>query len=63
MFPPLLGWDLPDSDKGKILMTLAFWLIFGCGLLAIGYGIYASRAVLAADAGNARMREISQPKF
>ena len=59
MFPPLLGWDLPDSDKGKILMTPAFWLIFGCGLLAIGYGIYASRAVLAADAGNARMREIS----
>ena len=40
-------------------MTFAFWLIFGCGLLAIGYGIYASREVLAADAGNDRMREIS----
>jgi len=40
-------------------MTFDFLLIFGCGLLALGYGIYASRAVLAADAGNDRMREIS----
>jgi K(+)-stimulated pyrophosphate-energized sodium pump len=40
-------------------MTTAFWLIFGCGLLAILYGIYASRAVLSADAGSERMREIA----
>ncbi|MDX1482864.1 MAG: sodium-translocating pyrophosphatase [Alphaproteobacteria bacterium] len=40
-------------------MTSAFWLIFACGLLAIGYGIYASRAVLSADAGSERMREIA----
>ncbi len=40
-------------------MTFDFLLIFGCGLLALGYGIYASCAVLAADAGNDRMREIS----
>ena len=30
-----------------------------CGLLALGYGIWASRSVIAADAGNARMREIA----
>ncbi len=40
-------------------MTIAYWLIFGCGLLAILYGIYAARVVLAADAGNDRMREIA----
>jgi K(+)-stimulated pyrophosphate-energized sodium pump len=48
-----------ETDKGKILMTSAYWLIFGCGILAILYGIYASRVVLAADAGNDRMREIA----
>jgi len=30
-----------------------------CGLLALGYGIYASRAVLSASAGSQRMQEIS----
>jgi K(+)-stimulated pyrophosphate-energized sodium pump len=39
-------------------MTLAYWLIFGCGLLAIIYGIYTSYEVLKADAGSERMREI-----
>ena len=48
-----------DRNEGKILMAFDLLLIFGCGLLALGYGIYASRAVLAADAGNDRMREIS----
>jgi K(+)-stimulated pyrophosphate-energized sodium pump len=40
-------------------MTSAYWVVFGGGLLAILYGIYASRAVLAADAGSDRMREIA----
>ena len=40
-------------------MTSAYWVVFGGGLLAILYGIYASRAVLAADAGSERMREIA----
>ena len=40
-------------------MTSAYLLIFGCGILAILYGIYASRVVLAADAGNDRMKEIA----
>ncbi|HEX9809572.1 MAG TPA: sodium-translocating pyrophosphatase [Alphaproteobacteria bacterium] len=40
-------------------MTSAYWLVFGCGLLAILYGVYASRSVLAADSGTDRMREIA----
>lgn len=35
------------------------WLIVGCGLLAIVYGIWATRSVLAADAGNKKMQEIA----
>ncbi len=35
------------------------WMIVGCGVLAIVYGIWAIRSVLAADAGNARMQEIA----
>jgi K(+)-stimulated pyrophosphate-energized sodium pump len=35
------------------------WVIVGCGLLAIVYGIWATKSVLSADAGSARMQEIS----
>ncbi len=35
------------------------WMIVGCGVLAILYGIWATRSVLAADAGTAKMQEIS----
>ena len=35
------------------------WLIVGCGVLAIVYGIWATLSVLSADQGNARMQEIS----
>jgi K(+)-stimulated pyrophosphate-energized sodium pump len=40
-------------------MTTAYWVVFGGGLLAILYGIYASRSVLSADAGSERMQEIA----
>ncbi len=40
-------------------MDLALWLIVLCGALSIVYGIITTRALLAADAGNARMQEIS----
>src|SRR3569832_1345008 len=35
------------------------WLIVGCGVLAIVYGIWATLSVLGADQGNARMQEIA----
>ncbi|MEZ5839910.1 MAG: sodium-translocating pyrophosphatase [Hyphomicrobiales bacterium] len=35
------------------------WVIIACGLLSIVYGVWASRSVMAADAGNARMQEIA----
>ncbi len=37
----------------------ALWLIVLCGALAILYAIWAIHSVLAADAGTARMQEIS----
>ena len=37
----------------------ALWLIVLCGVLAIVYAVWATRSVLAADAGNARMQEIA----
>ena len=40
-------------------MTSAYWFIFGCGLLAIVYGIYTSYVVLSADTGSERMRAIA----
>jgi len=39
------------------MMTL--WLIVGCGLLAVAYGIWATATVMGADAGSAKMQEIS----
>ncbi|MEL6745378.1 MAG: sodium/proton-translocating pyrophosphatase, partial [Pseudomonadota bacterium] len=35
------------------------YLAIVCGLLSIVYAIYTSRAVMNADAGNARMQEIA----
>jgi K(+)-stimulated pyrophosphate-energized sodium pump len=35
------------------------WAIVGCGVLAIIYGIWATGSVLRADAGSAKMQEIS----
>jgi K(+)-stimulated pyrophosphate-energized sodium pump len=35
------------------------WLIVFCGVLAIAYAIWATRSVLAADAGSAKMQEIA----
>src|SRR5204862_6378289 len=40
-------------------MSLAYILVIACGVLALAYGLITSRVVLAADAGNARMQEIS----
>src|SRR5271166_1817434 len=40
-------------------MQLAQYVIIACGLLALIYGLVTSKQVLAADAGTARMQEIS----
>ncbi len=40
-------------------MTTAYWVVIAGGVLALLYGLVTSRQVLAADAGNARMQEIS----
>ncbi|HVC54468.1 MAG TPA: sodium-translocating pyrophosphatase [Stellaceae bacterium] len=40
-------------------MASAYILVIACGLVALAYGVLTSRLVLAANAGNARMQEIS----
>ncbi len=40
-------------------MNTALWLIVLAGLLSIVYGIITTRGLMSADAGNARMQEIS----
>ncbi len=40
-------------------MSVAYYLIFGAAAVALAYGIYAIRSILAAPAGNERMQEIS----
>ena len=40
-------------------MDDVLWFVIGCGLVALLYGYWASRTVLAADAGNERMQEIA----
>ncbi len=40
-------------------MSSTLWLIISCGILSIVYAIWATKSVLAADAGNARMQEIA----
>src|SRR5256886_15198889 len=37
----------------------ALWLIVLCGLLAVAYGVWATMSVMSADAGSAKMQEIS----
>jgi K(+)-stimulated pyrophosphate-energized sodium pump len=40
-------------------MIVAFVFVILCGLLALAYGAYASKLVMASSAGNARMQEIA----
>lgn len=41
-------------------MTIAVtYLVVLCGLVSVGFGVWAARLVLAADAGTARMQEIA----
>src|SRR5262249_11918943 len=52
------GGRVGVPQNRSVPMT-ALWLIVLCGVLAILYAIWAIRSVLAADAGSARMQEIS----
>jgi K(+)-stimulated pyrophosphate-energized sodium pump len=40
-------------------MTLAFWITIACGVLSLVYGVWAYGQVMAAPAGNERMRAIA----
>ncbi len=40
-------------------MSTAYWIVIACGAVAVLYGLYASRSVLSASAGNERMQEIA----
>ena len=40
-------------------MSATLWIIVACGSLSIVYGIWKTRSLMAADAGSARMQEIS----
>jgi K(+)-stimulated pyrophosphate-energized sodium pump len=40
-------------------MSNAYWLVLACGLLALLYGAYTVRSVLAAPAGTDRMQQIA----
>ncbi len=40
-------------------MSIVHFLVIACGAVAVFYGFYASRAVLASSAGTQRMQEIS----
>jgi K(+)-stimulated pyrophosphate-energized sodium pump len=40
-------------------MSEVHWLIIACGVLALVYGVYATRVVMAAGTGTDRMREIA----
>ena len=53
------GWPERNNEEGKTRMSAAQLLIIACGLAALVYGLITSRQVLAADAGTARMQEIS----
>ncbi|MBN8890179.1 MAG: sodium/proton-translocating pyrophosphatase, partial [Rhodospirillales bacterium] len=48
-----------EHKKGGVQVPLAYIIVIACGVIALLYGLVATRQVLAADAGNARMQEIS----
>jgi K(+)-stimulated pyrophosphate-energized sodium pump len=42
-----------------MMSPMLYWLVIAAGILALLYGLWATRSVLAASAGNARMQEIA----
>jgi hypothetical protein len=54
----ILHLDLARGE-GSFLMSPVYFLVIACGVLALLYGLVTSRQVLTANAGSARMQEIS----
>src|SRR6185369_8024234 len=46
-------------QRDGMMSPMLYWLVILAGVLALIYGIWATRSVLAASAGNARMQEIA----
>src|SRR5262245_43914144 len=40
-------------------MSIWYWAVIACGILALIYGFWATQSVLAASAGTQRMQEIA----
>ncbi len=60
MRPRLVGMrEIGLDNLGEYWMSAELWFVFVCGALAILYGVFASRSVLAASPGNERMQEIA----
>ncbi len=60
--PVLAGQRRGSSFAGReaiFRMANAYYLVIACGVLALLYGFVTSRQVLSANAGTARMQEIS----
>src|SRR5262245_18538594 len=39
--------------------TTAYWLVIACGVVALAFGLYMIRSILALSKGNERMQEIA----
>src|SRR6266404_1405111 len=53
------GRGPPSRWHERLTMQATYWLVLACGVLALLYGAYAARVVMAADTGTPRMREIA----
>src|SRR5688572_13262292 len=48
-----------NFQRDGMMSPMLYWLVIAAGILALLYGFWATRSVLAASAGNARMQEIA----
>src|SRR3954462_7840631 len=48
-----------NFQRDAMMSPMLYWLVIAAGILALLYGFWATRSVLAASAGNARSKEIA----
>jgi K(+)-stimulated pyrophosphate-energized sodium pump len=48
-----------NAHRTGVSSMTALWIIILCGLLAVGYGVWATSSVMAADPGSPKMQEIA----